>query len=124
MAKPILRHVLGLAASPKRAILRKVKTVEKVTPMDKVRSVSVSSKGQITLSSHARKQLGLEEGSTLTEVVVGNCVILMAQNQALEQIRSRAQAALEKSGASIDDINAEVERLKAERFAEQFPDLA
>ncbi len=92
--------------------------------MDKVRSVSVSSKGQITLSSHARKQLGLEEGSTLTEVVVGNCVILMAQNQALEQIRSRAQAALEKSGASIDDINAEVERLKAERFAEQFPDLA
>ncbi|MBP9093907.1 AbrB/MazE/SpoVT family DNA-binding domain-containing protein [bacterium] len=92
--------------------------------MEKVKSVSVSSKGQITLSSHARKQLGLEKGSTLMEVVVGNCIILMPQNQVLEQVRRRAQEALKKSGVSIDEINAEVERLKAERFAEQYPDLA
>lgn len=92
--------------------------------MEKVKSVSVSSKGQITLSSHARKQLGLEKGSTLIEVVVGNCVILMPQNQVLEQVRSRAQEALHKSGASIDELNAEVERLKAERFAKEYPDLA
>ncbi|MGI0133802.1 MAG: AbrB/MazE/SpoVT family DNA-binding domain-containing protein [Candidatus Micrarchaeaceae archaeon] len=92
--------------------------------MEKVKTVSVSSKGQITLSSHARKQLGLEKGSTLMEVVVGNCVILMPQNQVLEQVRKRAQAALQKSGVTIDEINTEVERLKAERFAEQFPDLA
>lgn len=92
--------------------------------MEKVKSVSVSSKGQITLSSHARKQLGLEKGSTLMEVVVGNCIILMPQNQVLEQVRRRAQEALKKSGVSIDEINAEVERLKAKRFAEQYPDLA
>lgn len=58
------------------------------------------------------------------EVVVGNCIILMPQNQVLEQVRRRAQEALKKSGVSIDEINAEVERLKAERFAEQYPDLA
>ncbi|MFA7336382.1 MAG: AbrB/MazE/SpoVT family DNA-binding domain-containing protein [Candidatus Obscuribacterales bacterium] len=92
--------------------------------MEKVKSVSVSSKGQITLSSHARKQLGLEKGSTLMEVVVGNCIILMPQNQVLEQVRRRAQEALKKSGVSMDEINAEVERLKPERFAEQYPDLA
>lgn len=92
--------------------------------MEKVKSVSVSSKGQITLSSHARKQLGLEKGSTLMEVVVGNCIILMPQNQVLEQVRRRAQEALKKSGVSMDEINAEVERLKSERFAEQYPDLA
>lgn len=92
--------------------------------MEKVKSVSVSSKGQITLSSHARKQLGLEKGSTLMEVVVGNCVILMPQNQVLEQVRSRAQEALQMSGVSIDELNAEVERLKAERFAKEYPDLA
>jgi bifunctional DNA-binding transcriptional regulator/antitoxin component of YhaV-PrlF toxin-antitoxin module len=91
--------------------------------MEKVKSVSISSKGQITLSSHARKQLGLETGSTLMEVVVGNCIILMPQNQVLEQIRRRAQAALQKAGVAVDDINAEVERLKDERFAEQYPDL-
>ncbi len=92
--------------------------------MEKVNSVSVSGKGQITLSNHARKQLGIEKGSTLTEVVVGNCVILMPQNQVLQQVRSRAQEALKKSGVSLNELNAEVERLKAERFAEQYPDLA
>lgn len=92
--------------------------------MEKVKTVSVSSKGQITLSSHARKQLGLEKGSTLMEVVVGNCVILMPQNQVLEQVRRSAQAALRESGVTIDELNAEVEQLKAERFAEQYPDLA
>ena len=86
-------------------------------------SLKMSSKGQITLSSHARKQLGLGKGSTLMEVVVGNCVILMPQNQVLEQIRKRAQAALQKAGTSIDEINAEVERLKDQRLAEQYPDL-
>jgi bifunctional DNA-binding transcriptional regulator/antitoxin component of YhaV-PrlF toxin-antitoxin module len=91
--------------------------------MDKVKSVSVSSKGQITLSSHARKQLGLEKGSTLMEVVVGGCVILMPQNQILDQIRSRAQKALKKAGVGVDDINAEVERQKDQRFSEQYPDL-
>jgi bifunctional DNA-binding transcriptional regulator/antitoxin component of YhaV-PrlF toxin-antitoxin module len=92
--------------------------------MEKVKTVSVSSKGQITLSSHARKQLGLEKGSTLMEVVVGNCVILMPQNQVLDQVRKSAQAALQRSGVTVDEIKAEVERLKEERFAEQYPDLA
>jgi bifunctional DNA-binding transcriptional regulator/antitoxin component of YhaV-PrlF toxin-antitoxin module len=91
--------------------------------MDKVKSVSVSSKGQITLSSHARKQLGLEQGSTLMEVVVGNCVILMPQNQVLDQIRYRAQQALLQAGVSVSDINAEVEQLKEQRLNEKYPDL-
>jgi len=92
--------------------------------MEKVKCVTVSTKGQITLSSHTRKQLGLEKGSTLMEIVVGNCIILMPQNQVLEQVRRRAQAALQKSGVSMDEINVEVERLKAERFTELYPDLA
>ena len=91
--------------------------------MEKVKNISVSSKGQITLSSHARKPLGLTQGSTLTEVVVGNCVILMPQNQVLEEIRTRAQVALQKANVSVDDIKAEVERLKDQGFAEHYPDL-
>jgi hypothetical protein len=47
----------------------------------------------------------------------------MPQNQVLDQIRRRARVALDKSGLVVDDINAEVERLKEQRFAEQYPDL-
>ena len=57
------------------------------------------------------------------EVVVGNCVILLPQNQVLDQIRERAQAALKTAGVSVDEISAEVELLKEQRFAEQYPDL-
>jgi bifunctional DNA-binding transcriptional regulator/antitoxin component of YhaV-PrlF toxin-antitoxin module len=92
--------------------------------MDNVKNVSVSSKGQITLSSQARKLLGLEKGSVLKEVVVGNCVILVPRNQSLEKVRTRAQAALASSGLTVNDLNAEVERLKEERFAQEYPDLS
>lgn len=92
--------------------------------MEKVNNISVSSTGEIILSNHARKQLGLENCTTLTEVVVGNYVILMPHNQVLEPVRRRAHEALQKSGTTITDLKAEVERLKAARFAEQYPDLA
>ena len=59
--------------------------------MDRVKTITMTSKGQVTLSSAARKQLGLEKGATLMEVVVGNCVILMPQNEVADQIRRRAR---------------------------------
>lgn len=90
----------------------------------KLRSVTLSSKGQITLSSRARQQLGLSPGATLMEIVVGNCVIFMPENRLLSDAMRHAQQSLQESGVSMDDLNAEVERLKSERFAKDYPDLA
>ena len=90
----------------------------------KLRSVTLSSKGQITLSSKARQQLGLSPGATLMEIVVGSCVILMPENRLLSDAMKLAQQSLQKSGVSMDGLNAEIERLKAERLAKEYPDLA
>lgn len=60
--------------------------------MAKSKNVSVTSKGQITLSVAARKQLGLQKGDKLNEIVAGRCVILVPQNEALEQAETKAQA--------------------------------
>lgn len=90
----------------------------------RLRSVTLSSKGQVTLSSKARQQLGLTPGATLMELVVGSCVILMPENRLLSDAMKRAQQALQECGVSMDELNAEVERLKAERFAKEYPDLA
>ena len=89
----------------------------------KLRSVTLSSKGQITLSSKARQQLGIAPGSTLMEIVVGSCVILMPENRLLSDAMKHAQQSLHESGISREELNAEIERLKAERFAQEFPDL-
>ncbi len=91
---------------------------------DQVKTVTMTGEGQVTLSSAVRKQLGLEKGATLKEVVVGNCVILMPQNEVADQIRRRAQMALHNAGVTVEELKLDIERLKEERFNKQFPDLA
>ncbi|HND07001.1 MAG TPA: hypothetical protein PL012_15045 [Candidatus Obscuribacter sp.] len=58
------------------------------------------------------------------EIVVGNCVILMPENRLLSDAMKLAQQSLQESGVSMEELNAEIERLKAERFAKEYPDLA
>jgi bifunctional DNA-binding transcriptional regulator/antitoxin component of YhaV-PrlF toxin-antitoxin module len=93
-------------------------------PTGKVKSVTMTSKGQVTLSSNTRKKLGLEKGATFLEVLVGNCVLLVPEDKVLADIMTRAQEAIKDAGVTSDDLLAEVERLKAERFAKEYPDLA
>jgi bifunctional DNA-binding transcriptional regulator/antitoxin component of YhaV-PrlF toxin-antitoxin module len=90
----------------------------------KVKSVTMTSKGQVTLSSKTRKKLGLEKGATFLEVLVGNCVLLVPEDKVLSDIMARAQEAIKDAGVTSDDLLQEVERLKAERFAKEYPDLA
>jgi len=93
-------------------------------PTGKVKSVTMTSKGQVTLSSKTRKKLGLEKGATFLEVLVGNCVLLVPEDKVLADIMTRAQEAIKDAGVTSDDLLEEVERLKAERFAKEYPDLA
>ena len=95
-----------------------------MTAVPKLRSITLSSKGQITLSSNARQHLGLEKGATIMELVVGNCVILLPENRILSEAMKGAREALSQAGVTVDDLQSEIERLKEERFKKQFPDLA
>jgi bifunctional DNA-binding transcriptional regulator/antitoxin component of YhaV-PrlF toxin-antitoxin module len=92
-------------------------------PESKVRSITVTSKGQVTLSSSARKQLGIEQGTTLIEVVVGNCLVLLPENRITSQLRHEAAAALQRAGVTVDEIKDEAERIKQERLSERYPGL-
>ncbi len=89
-----------------------------------ISNVTLTDKGQIILSNKARKQLGSIKGASLSEIIMGNCVILMPRNQALNKIRKDAQRELENAGVTVDELKAEVERIKDERLAERYPNLA
>jgi bifunctional DNA-binding transcriptional regulator/antitoxin component of YhaV-PrlF toxin-antitoxin module len=93
-------------------------------PTSKLKSVTMTSKGQVTLSSKTRKTLGLEKGATFLEVLVGNCVLLVPEDRVLSDIMARAQEAIKDAGITSEDLLQEVERKKAERFAKEYPDLA
>jgi bifunctional DNA-binding transcriptional regulator/antitoxin component of YhaV-PrlF toxin-antitoxin module len=88
-----------------------------------IRTITVSSKGQVTLSSSARKQLGIEQGTSLIEVVVGNCLVLLPENRISAQLREEAQAALASAGVTVDDLKEETEKVKQERLAKRYPGL-
>jgi bifunctional DNA-binding transcriptional regulator/antitoxin component of YhaV-PrlF toxin-antitoxin module len=88
-----------------------------------IRSITVTSKGQVTLSASARKQLGIEQGTTLIEVVVGNCLVLLPQNTIMHQIRTEAAAAIQRAGITPQEIIVEADRLRDERFIERYPGI-
>lgn len=88
-----------------------------------VRSLTVTSKGQVTLSASARKRLGIEQGTTLIEVVVGNCLVLLPQNTIMHQLRTEAAEALKRAGVKPEEIIAESDRLREQRFNERYPGI-
>ena len=88
-----------------------------------LRSLTMTSKGQVTISSRARKTLGLDKGDTLIEMVVGNCIVLLPQNQILADTARKAQEAIKRAGISAEEIIQEADRLREARLAERYPDL-
>jgi bifunctional DNA-binding transcriptional regulator/antitoxin component of YhaV-PrlF toxin-antitoxin module len=93
--------------------------------ISKVKSVTMTSKGQVTLSSKTRKKLGLEKGATFLEVLLSNnCVLLVPEDKVLSDIMARAQESLKEAGVTPEELMQEVDRLQEERFAKEYPDLA
>ena len=89
----------------------------------KLRSLTMTSKGQVTISSKARKALGLDKGDTLIEMVVGNCIVLLPEDQILAETARKAQEAIERAGVTAEEIIQEADRLREARMAERHPDL-
>lgn len=89
----------------------------------KLRSLTMTSKGQVTISSRARKTLGLDKGDTLIEMVVGNCIVLLPENQILAETARKAQEAIKRAGVTAEEIIQEADRLREARMAERYPDL-
>lgn len=89
----------------------------------KLRSLTMTSKGQVTISSRARKALGLDKGDTLIEMVVGNCIVLLPETQILAETARKAQEAIKHAGVTAEEIIQEADRLREARLAERLPGL-
>lgn len=89
-----------------------------------VRSLKPNNEGQLTLSSNACEKLGVDKGASVIEVVTGSCVFLFPENPVLSDAVKGASEALARAGVTVEELLAEVERLKEERVAREYPDLA
>lgn len=89
----------------------------------KLRSLTMTRKGQVTISAKARKELGLDQGDTLIEIVVGNCIVLLPQNQILADTARKAQEAIKNAGVTAKEIIRAAEKIKENRSKERYPGL-
>lgn len=91
--------------------------------MADLNTCKMSSKGQITISSHARKQLGLKPEARLLEVVVNNCILLIPQDEVLHDVMKKAGENLKAAGLTADQLIAGAEERREARVKEQYPEL-
>lgn len=78
--------------------------------LSSIRSLTVTSKGQVTLSSTARKHLGIEQGTGLIEVIVGDCLVLLLESTVIERISSDAQDAAKTVSEHLETIVTEARK--------------
>lgn len=89
----------------------------------RLRSLTMTTKGQVTISSKARRALGLDKGDTLIEMVVGNCIVLLPENQILAETARKAQEAIKHAGVTAKEIIQEAERIRKTRLVDRYPNL-
>lgn len=90
---------------------------------NKIRSLTITSKGQITISARARHALGLSKGDTLIELVVGNCIVLLPAEQILGETTRKAQEALAEAGVSVNELKAAAEKNREKMVKNRYQDL-
>lgn len=83
----------------------------------------MSSKGQITISSNARKQLGLKPEARLLEVVVNNCILFIPQDEVLHDIMKKAHDNLQAAGITADQLVTGVGKRREARVKQKYPKL-
>ncbi len=91
---------------------------------DHLQSLTVSSKGQITISADARKKLAIDRGTHLLEIVIGDCLLYVPEHTYLNQTLTSLQERLRRAEITADDIVADMEAHKEDTFRSLYPELA
>lgn len=71
-------------------------------------------KGRLLLGKPVRQALGIGAGSTVAYVKVGDALMIIPQDAHLAELMGAAQRVLEQAHISVDDMLAELPRVREE----------
>jgi len=94
------------------------------TDESNVQSRTVSSKGQLTISSEARRKLSIDEGDRLLELVVGGFLMYVPEQVYLTRLFDAFQDSLRRTDLTTEDLLNDMEAHREETFQELYPNLA
>jgi bifunctional DNA-binding transcriptional regulator/antitoxin component of YhaV-PrlF toxin-antitoxin module len=80
----------------------------------------LSEKGQLTIPAEYRRLHDLERDSMLALIQMGDALVLVPLDEALEQITERLASAMRGAGVSVEDLISEAQAARAEIVREEF----
>lgn len=80
----------------------------------------VSSSGQLTLSAEARKQHNIKEGTTLVEISLPGCILLLPEERVLADLMKTAQEQLQSIGLSVEKLNEKIKAQHAKLVSDSY----
>jgi bifunctional DNA-binding transcriptional regulator/antitoxin component of YhaV-PrlF toxin-antitoxin module len=80
--------------------------------------VKVRSRGQLTLPASVRKDLRLDDETTMTLVKVGDVILLSPRPLKVDAVAKKAQREMKKAGLSLKDLLADLDRQR-DRYARE-----
>ncbi|THJ24807.1 MAG: AbrB/MazE/SpoVT family DNA-binding domain-containing protein [Nitrospira sp. CG24E] len=76
--------------------------------------VKVWGRGQLTIPASIRKELQLKDDAALTLVKVGNVILMTPMTMQIDSVAKKAKNELKKTGLTIDDVLADLDRQRAQ----------
>jgi len=80
----------------------------------------LDSKGRFSFAKQLRQSLGVEPGSTVAWVKVGDAVLLVPQDKHLAHLMDAAARIMDRAGIGADDMLAMLPETRAEVVAEHY----
>ena len=83
-------------------------------------TVKVWGRGQLTIPASIRKELHLQEETTLTIVKVGDVLVLTPRRLVGDTVAKKAARAMTKAGLRLQDLLADLERQRVRYNRERY----
>ncbi|HQU93253.1 MAG TPA: AbrB/MazE/SpoVT family DNA-binding domain-containing protein [Pyrinomonadaceae bacterium] len=101
-----------------QTITEKKKLVSYVTTM------RLSEKGQLVLPKEFRDEQGLESGSPISILQIGNSLLLLPEMSKFNALCDSIESTLTKAGITSDEVLTTLPETRDEVFAELYPKLS
>lgn len=86
----------------------------------KAHAVQIHQRGQMTIPRRLRESLAIEAGDTLTVFPVGDALLLTPRPLQTPQLIERMAGLLDESGITLDELLADLPRIREEIHREQY----
>ena len=99
-------------------------TVGKKTLVNDITTMRLSEKGQLVLPKEFRDEQGLESGSPISILQIGNSLLLLPEMSRFNALCDSIENTLSSSGVTREEVLNALPQTRDEVFGELYPNLA